>query len=699
MSMLIHRQEDQVHHSYHSSEVGLVDWIARNYESGNEIQIAVAFQNYGLLLLLRTDHAIELVPAQQQHRYREQKELLSDRKIRHAASGSYELHSPFETKVSIEEVFLESMRGIRVFQEAGRGAYEQHQVHQTSPAITSYGTAEGGVCFRIEREVLGSFCYRVDLFIDGAHAQETGKSFIVPAGMCCVSLTVQLIGRFPDEDYAPLTSAPMDLLKPEIRRKLSNSSPFCRELAANQLEGLSLLSRKGKLLAGGPRFFTYFGRDTLISIAMLTGTVSADLALHAFRSVLERLSIRGEVAHEETVGEYAALHALRQDSGQVRVPAVSQTPAVLLEYHMVDDDLLFPAVLAHWTEIEGAEDLKELLGGSFRTVTGEQVSGYELLGRTVTYCFERIAEGLIPYHSGIDVGDWRDSLSAQGIRYSYEVNNGLGMNCISAVRSLAAQLPGLHRFLPPGILTEEGDTISAAFREETARFTVQVAASEVRDRVLRWLEHAGFSDEELEVLHQRLAETAVDPDVYRFTAFGLDAQQEPIAVQHNDVAFTLLFGNPDLRELDELLLPLETPFPLGLKTDVGILVSNPVFASQQEVAEALDRSHYHGLVVWPLMNSLLYHGIQRQLKGLQTAEHSSSDLLLTHACRHRLERIKAYLGGLHEKLSDFNSSELWTFSPVRSGDIPLAFGKETGSATESNPLQLWSCLGFTTLFD
>ncbi len=296
------------------------------------------------------------------------------------------------------------------------------------------------------------------------------------------------------------------------------------------------------------------------------------------------------------------------------------------------------------------------------------------------------------------MGDWRDSLSAQGIRYSYEVNNGLGLNFTAAVRTLADQLPGLHRFLPPGILTEEGDTISSAFREETTRFTVQVAALEVRDRVLRWLDHAGFSDEELEVLHQRLAEAAVDPDGYRFTAFGLDAQQEPIAVQHNDVAFTLLFGDPCLGDLDELLLPLETPFPLGLKTDVGILVSNPVFAARSGGTDALDRSHYHGLVVWPLMNSLLYHGIQRQLKQLQTAEHSASDILLTGIYRHRLERIKTYLGGLHEKLGDFNSSELWTFSPSGSGDVPLAFGKETGSSTESNPLQLWSCLGFTTLF-
>ncbi len=673
----------------------MVDWIARNYESGNEIQIAVAFQNYGLLLLLRTDHAIELVPAQQQHRYREQKELLSDRKIRHAASGSYELYSPFETKIAIEEVFLESMRGIRVFQEAGRAAYDQHQAPCTPPVITSYGTAGGGVSFRLERDVLDSFCYRVDLFIDGAHHLGAGHSFLVPAGSCCVSLTVQLTGRFTDEDYAPLTSEPMDLLKPAIRRQLSGTTPFCRALTADQLEGLSLLSRKGKLLAGGPRFFTYFGRDTLISIAMLTGTVSADLALHAFRSVLERLSIRGEVAHEETVGEYAALVALQQDSESVRVPAAY--PA-LLEYHMVDDDFLFPAVLAHWTGIEGADDLKELLGGSFKTVTGEHISGYELLGRTVTYCFERIAEGLVPYHPSVAVGDWRDSLSAQGIRYSYEVNNGLGLNFTAAVRTLADQLPGLHRFLPPGILTEEGDTISSAFREETTRFTVQVAALEVRDRVLRWLDHAGFSDEELEVLHQRLAEAAVDPDGYRFTAFGLDAQQEPIAVQHNDVAFTLLFGDPCLGDLDELLLPLETPFPLGLKTDVGILVSNPVFAARSGGTDALDRSHYHGLVVWPLMNSLLYHGIQRQLKQLQTAEHSASDILLTGIYRHRLERIKTYLGGLHEKLGDFNSSELWTFSPSGSGDVPLAFGKETGSSTESNPLQLWSCLGFTTLF-
>jgi len=76
-----------------------------------------------------------------------------------------------------------------------------------------------------------------------------------------------------------------------------------------QVDSLSFLSYTDKLLAGGWRFLTYFGRDTLISLLLTepilsTGNGSATEAV--IGAVLERLNrTDGSAAHEETIGDYS----------------------------------------------------------------------------------------------------------------------------------------------------------------------------------------------------------------------------------------------------------------------------------------------------------------------------------------------------------------------------------------------------------
>lgn len=68
-------------------------------------------------------------------------------------------------------------------------------------------------------------------------------------------------------------------------------------------KSLAFLSYTNKLLAGGWRFLTYFGRDSMIS-ALLLQPVLSDLAIEAvIEAVLERInSTDGTLAHEETIG-------------------------------------------------------------------------------------------------------------------------------------------------------------------------------------------------------------------------------------------------------------------------------------------------------------------------------------------------------------------------------------------------------------
>ncbi|MGH8300980.1 MAG: hypothetical protein ACRET5_05860, partial [Steroidobacteraceae bacterium] len=73
---------------------------------------------------------------------------------------------------------------------------------------------------------------------------------------------------------------------------------------------LTFLSYRQKLLAGSWRFDTYFGRDTLMSVRLLMPVLSPTAVEAGLDSVLARLSPRGEVAHEEDIGEQAVLDHL-----------------------------------------------------------------------------------------------------------------------------------------------------------------------------------------------------------------------------------------------------------------------------------------------------------------------------------------------------------------------------------------------------
>ena len=66
---------------------------------------------------------------------------------------------------------------------------------------------------------------------------------------------------------------------------------------------LAYLSFHEKLLAGSWRFDTYFGRDTLMSLRLLSPVLKAPAMVARLSSVLERLNGEGEVAHEEDIGE------------------------------------------------------------------------------------------------------------------------------------------------------------------------------------------------------------------------------------------------------------------------------------------------------------------------------------------------------------------------------------------------------------
>lgn len=113
--------------------------------------------------------------------------------------------------------------------------------------------------------------------------------------------------KFEAGDY--LFSAKMDFpqmtqLKPS--QALNSQSQDLITQSSTETTALSFFSYTEKLLAGGWRFLTYFGRDTMIAALLFDPILSYGngSAMEAgIGSVLERINrTDGEVCHEETIG-------------------------------------------------------------------------------------------------------------------------------------------------------------------------------------------------------------------------------------------------------------------------------------------------------------------------------------------------------------------------------------------------------------
>src|ERR1700738_5025200 len=103
---------------------------------------------------------------------------------------------------------------------------------------------------------------------------------------------------------------------------------------------LTFLTYREKLLAGSWRFDTYFGRDTLMAVRLLMPVLSPTAVEAGLSSVLVRLSVQGEVAHEEDIGERAVLDHLESDG--------SRSAAPVFDYKMIDGDYLLAPVASAW---------------------------------------------------------------------------------------------------------------------------------------------------------------------------------------------------------------------------------------------------------------------------------------------------------------------------------------------------------------
>lgn len=450
-------------------------------------------------------------------------------------------------------------------------------------------------------------------------------------------------------DYAPLTPIPRAELLAQAR-------------PGRDLDALAFLSYREKLLAGSWRFLTYFGRDTLLSVRLLLPALRPETVEAGLGAVLDRLSPDGEVAHEEDIGDFAALRRVRAGArdGDLEKP--------FYDYKMIDGDfLLAPVLAAYLLDTPGGRERAAAFLAR-RTPSGlSYADALELnLARVrrlaSPYAVAPGTATLVGLKPGQTVGEWRDSDDGLGGgRAPYDVNAALVPAALAAGARLEAARP-----------EEAADfaRLARAWAGAGELFRVEIATPEAAARLKDYAREQGLD----------LPAGAEPKSDVVFHGLSLDAAGKPVAVMNTDEGFVLLFTEPSAGELETIAANIAAPFPLGLNSPVGLPVADPAYLTDASARARFSRAAYHGTVVWSWQQALLAAGLKRQLERKDLPESTAS----------ALRRAEAAVWDAVKATDAMRHSELWSWKPVDGRMVVQPFGQGGGDADESNAAQLWS---------
>ncbi|MBA3850573.1 MAG: hypothetical protein C0502_11360 [Opitutus sp.] len=383
--------------------------------------------------------------------------------------------------------------------------------------------------------------------------------------------------------------------------------------------------------------------------------------------MLDRLGPDGEVAHEEAVGEYAALENLTRRPP----PADLRTPA--LDYKMVDGDfMLAPAVASYLLDTpEGPARAAAFLART--TPAGESYAAAlrrnlaRVCALTAPFAERRDAAHLVSLKPGVSVGNWRDSQDGLGGgRYPFDVNVALAPAALQAAARLARS--GLLGAEPA--LADRAGHLASRWSGTEEFFRVEVPAADARRLVADYARSLQLDPEP--------AVASLEGAV-RYHALALGADGQPVPVMHTDGSFVLFFTAPPPSYLDGVAGEILRPFPAGLRLPVGLAAANPVFGGDAWWRR-FTRGDYHGPDVWSWQQALMAAGLQRQL--------ARGDL--PPATRARLVAAQRALWAVISAMQAQSTGELWSWEARDGRPALVPFGEARSHVDESNAAQLWS---------
>ena len=494
---------------------------------------------------------------------------------------------------------------------------------------------------------------------------------------------------------------------------LNENSQHLIEESPVQVNSLSFLSYTDKLMAGGWRFLTYFGRDDIISMLLMENILSTGEG-SAFEgglaSVLERINkTDGSAAHEESVGDYATWVNLRDEN------LTSTSPSY--DYHMVDTDYFVPILLVDYLikNTAGSARADEFLaieassnpdntGLTYRDLA--LINAEKIMNDSAAFAAPggQKKENLIHLKDGQVVGEWRDSMyGLGGGRIPYNVNTAIVPAGLRAVAALAKE--GYFPEYPAwaGVAAEA----AKVWEDETLRFfEVSIPVDEAKGLLDDYVEGNGLPfPSHSDALGELDGTSGNDTQSVSFHAVALDGNDDQSVVRvmnTDDCLRHFLLNTTDEAQLSAFLSQtadlILRPFPAGLATDVGLLVANPAYGGHSVYARNFTEGAYHGEVVWSWQLAMMAAGLERQLDRC-TANKTAETRRVPEFCDD--EKLYPKITAAYNKLWDIIednarllSNEMWSwryegdkFVAVPLSDLTPPEGEDP---TESNAVQLWS---------
>ncbi|EXV06747.1 hypothetical protein X797_001469 [Metarhizium robertsii] len=501
----------------------------------------------------------------------------------------------------------------------------------------------------------------------------------------------------------------------EPRQILNNQSQgLAQQDPAGQVSSLSFFSYTEKLLAGGWRFLTYFGRDSLISALLLqpvlsTGNGSAMEAV--IGAALERINrTDGSVCHEETIGDYATF---------VNMQGNLSSTAAGFTYPMIDTDYYLPIVMDKYFQAQPGriQPLLATRAGAVdadnRNLTWGQlayISAQKIMNMTAAFETNPSVANLIHLKEGQVVGQWRDSTyGIANARIPFDVNCALAPAALYSISRLA----GMHGVYPKTPATSGWASAAArrarVWEAETLRFfqyntTLDTARARLADYAAKNTFYKGPTNADSLARYSSAGGLIVDYGI----AVHSSAAPDVVPVSHTDTAFRHFLLNATGDDAQQTAFinasanAILRPFPAGLTTPVGAVVANPALSGQDVLIANFTNAAYHGTVVWGWQLALMAKGFERQLARCGTPAPAGSPGF----CRDDavLGALRAAYNRLWDVIEDNEGqlqSEVWSWTFGASGNgtggayklsplgvLPPPPG--VGAGTESDVRQLWS---------
>lgn len=381
---------------------------------------------------------------------------------------------------------------------------------------------------------------------------------------------------------------------------------------------LSFLSYTDKLLAGAWRFLTYFGRDSMIALLLMQPVLSdgeGGAVEAVIGAVLERINkYNGKVCHEETIGDYATYQNLLLN--------ISSTKPIC-SYIMVDSSYyLAPVMENYFLKTATGRSRRESFFAQKATLDfGDRGLSYEELALLNAEKVMNSAEAfaapggqtkynLVHLERDQIVGEWRDSTyGIGGGRIPYDVNTALVPAALHSIAALSAE-----GFFPSH---PEWKTKAAAYaqvwEDKTLQFfEVTIPEVKAKSLVTSYATTTGYG------FPSHADDITTDVVFHGLSLNGYN-NLSVVKVMNTDDCFRLfLLNTTDQTQLtafvNQTASNIRQPFPVGLTTDVGLVVANPAYGGNPVYAANWTNNAYHGTVVWSWPMAMMAAGLQ-QPKG------------------------------------------------------------------------------------